>query len=481
MSTSEITPIENSLQTVIDTIPVLAWSARPDGSIDFFNQQWSDYTGMSCEEALDWGWKVAKHPDDLPHIFEVFEAAARTGQPFEVEGRIRRRDGVFRWFLIRGNPLRDSSGAIVRWYGTDVDIEDRKRAEELIRANEQRLQDENVVLKEQIDQVFMFDEIVGSSPALKALLSNVVKVAPTDATVIITGETGTGKELVARAIHKNSQRKNHAFVSVNCAAIPSSLIESELFGHEKGAFTGAVQRHRGRFELAQGGTIFLDEVGELLPNTQTALLRVLQEREFERVGGSQLINVDVRVIAATNRDLPAAVSAGIFRSDLYYRLNVIPIEIPPLRERKADIQSLVRYFTERCARKAGKKVPEIDKKSMDLLLNYSWPGNVRELQNLIERAVILHDPTTAYIQPSWLSSFSTQSTANSQSNGLKKSAQEQKAVIQSALRESGGQVSGPHGAAARLGIPRSTLESKIKALGIDKYRYTNGTPLNEIR
>jgi PAS domain S-box-containing protein len=463
-----MTPFDNSLQTIIDTIPVLAWSARPDGSIDFFNQQWANYTGMSPDKALDWGWKVAKHPEDLPHILEVFENAARTGQPFEVEGRIRRRDGVFRWFLIRGNPLRDRSGTIVRWYGTDVDIEDRRHAQETLKQLKDRLQDENVVLKEQIDQVFMFDEIVGSSPALKAVLSNIVKVAPSDSTVLITGETGTGKERVARAIHRSSPRKNHAFICVNCAAIPSSLITSELFGHEKGAFTGAVQRRRGRFEQAEGGTILLDEVGELLPDTQTALLRVLQEREFERVGGSQPIKVDVRVIAATNRDLPTDVAAGIFRSDLYYRLNVLPIEIPPLRERKEDIPALVKYFAELYARKAGKKVPEIDKKSMDLLLSYSWPGNIRELQNLIERAIILRYLTTPFIEPSWLSSSPTQATANSQSNGFKKSTQEQKALIQAALHESGGQVSGPQGAAARLSIPRSTLESKIKAFRINK-------------
>lgn len=466
-----MTPFENSLQTIIDTIPVMAWSARPDGSIDFFNQQWTNYTGMSAEEALDWGWKDAKHPEDMPRILEVFENAGKTGQPFEVEGRIRRRDGVFRWFLIRGNPLRDAHGNIVRWYGTDVDIEDRKHAEEQTKHLKERLQDENIVLKEQIDQVFMFDEIVCSSPALKAVLSNIFKVAPTDSTVLISGETGTGKELVARAIHKSSRRKNYPFVTVNCAAIPSSLIASDLFGHEKGAFTGALQRRRGRFELAEGGTIFLDEVGELLPDTQTALLRVLQEREFERVGSSQPIKVDVRVIAATNRDLPADVAAGIFRNDLYYRLNVLPIEVPPLRERKADIQPLVRYFAERYARKSGKKVPEIDKKSMDLLLNYGWPGNVRELQNLIERACIIHDSTAVFIQPSWLSGSSTQSTASSQSNGFKKSAHEQKALIRAALRETGGRVSGPRGAADRLGIPRTTLESKIKTFRINKHLY----------
>src|SRR6202034_3607353 len=253
------------------------------------------------------------------------------------------------------------------------------------------------------DRSSMFEEIVGESPALQTVLSRVTKVAPTDSTVLITGETGTGKELVARAIHKRSPRSARAFISVNCAAIPTSLILSELFGHEKGAFTGATQRRLGRFELAEGGTIFLDEVGELPAETQIALLRVLQEREFERVGAAGAIRTNVRVIAATNRDLEAAIAAGTFRSDLFYRLNVFPIEMPPLRERREDIPLLVEYFIDRFARQAGKSFRAVNKKSLELLQSYPWPGNIRELQNVIERSVIVCDTETFSVDESWLS------------------------------------------------------------------------------
>src|SRR3954469_23156895 len=299
-----------------------------------------------------------------------------------MELRVQGADGSYRWFLVRYNPLRDEHGQTMRWYVASTDIEDRKRAEE-------KLQLENAALREEIDQTSMFEEIVGASPALQTLLSRISKVAPSDSTVLITGETGTGKELVARAIHRRSQRSKRAFVSVNCAAIPRDLIASELFGHEKGAFTGAVQRRLGRFEMADGGTIFLDEVGELSPDTQVALLRVLQEREFERVGGGQSIRFDVRVVAATNRDLKAAVANGTFREDLYYRLNVFPLEVPPLRARKADVPLLVEYFIDRYARKAGKDIRSVDKKTLQLLQSYPWPGNIRELQNVIERSLIV--------------------------------------------------------------------------------------------
>ncbi len=310
--------------------------------------------------------------------------------------RLRGGDGSYRWFLARYNPVRDDNGQILRWHVSCTDIEDRKRAEE-------RLQQENVALREEIDKASMFEEIVGTSPALQTVLSRISKVAPTDSTVLITGETGTGKELVARAIHRRSKRASRAFVSVNCAAIPRDLIASELFGHEKGAFTGALQRRVGRFELAEGGTIFLDEVGELLPDTQVALLRVLQEREFERIGGGQSIRVDVRVIAATNRDLKAAVASGAFREDLYYRLNVFPLEMPPLRARKADIPLLVEYFIDRYGRKAGKNIRSVDKKTLQLLQSYPWPGNIRELQNVIERSLIVCETEIFTVDESWLS------------------------------------------------------------------------------
>jgi len=341
------------------------------------------------------------------------------------------------------------------------------KAFEEIKRLKDRLHDENVVLREQIDQVFMFEEIVGASPALKTVLSSIVKVAPTDSTVLITGETGTGKELIARAIHKGSQRAGNAFITVNCAAVPSSLIASELFGHEKGAFTGALQQRRGRFELAHSGTIFLDEIGELPAETQIALLRVLQERQFERVGGSRVISSDVRIIAATNRDLAAAITAGAFRADLFYRLNVFPIHMPPLRNRREDIPMLMEYFVKRYADKARKQISKIDKNTLKLCQSYAWPGNIRELQNIIERSVILCTGDTFWIDEAWLSS---QEASHLESSGpLTKTLENyEKELIETALAESNGKVAGPNGAATKLGIPRSTLDAKIKQLKIKK-------------
>jgi transcriptional regulator with GAF, ATPase, and Fis domain len=330
-------------------------------------------------------------------------------------------------------------------------------------------------LREEINKASMFEEIVGTSVPLKQVLSRISKVAPTDSTVLITGETGTGKELVARAIHRRSERSSSAFVSVNCAVIPRDLIASELFGHEKGAFTGATQRRLGRFELAEKGTIFLDEIGELPAETQIALLRVLQEHEFERIGGTGTLPADVRVIAATNRDLEAAIAAGTFRSDLFYRLNVFPIEMPTLRERNEDIPLLVGYFLERYGRKAGKSFQTVNKQSLDLLQSYPWPGNIRELQNVIERSVIVSDGEIFSVDESWLSrQHRTHEPKNALQLSQKLAAQE-KDIIESALRECGGRVSGSTGAAARLGMPGSTLESKIKSLRIDKNRFRTPT------
>ncbi len=725
------------IDLVVDTIPGLVWSARPDGSAEFFNQRWLEYTGLAAEQALDWGWKVAIHPDDLPRMLETFHEALSPGRPFEVEGRFRRWDGEFRWFLFRGNPLLDESGKIVKWYGTNIDLEDRKRAEDALRDSEQsfrlivdgidglvavitsagevqvvnrqvldyfgktvdqlkgwstseavhpddllsvisawrhsvetvspyhvdhrlrradgvyrwfrarglprvdaegrivrwyvlladiderkhseeklqrsewylleaqrlghsgswsldvssgrvttspemfrsfdvkpgedcaspdfwfnrihpedrkrvrdlfercltektdyeadyrlllsdgsikyqhsigrpivneagnlvefvgtaidvseqvkagmevekafaeikilkdQLAKENIALREEIDKASMFEEIVGTSRALHSVLSRIAKVAPTDSTVLITGETGTGKELVARAIHKRSHRCSRAFVSVNCAATPRDLIASELFGHEKGAFTGATQQRLGRFELAGGGTIFLDEVGELPAETQIALLRVLQEHEFERVGGSKSIQTDVRVIAATNRDLQTPIAEGTFRRDLYYRLNVFPIEVPSLRERREDIPVLVEYFIHRYARKAGKSIRGMNAKSLELLQSYAWPGNIRELQNVIERSVIVCDTGIFSIDESWLSRQPLASEPKSGTELTRKLASQEKEMIEAALRESGGRVSGPSGAAAKLGIPGSTLDSKIRSLKINKNRFKTIDP-----
>jgi len=345
-------------------------------------------------------------------------------------------------------------------------IADRKQSE-------QRLKHESVALSEEIDKGSTCDEIVGSSGALQKVLSLVSKVAPTDATVLITGETGTGKELVARAIHRRSRRSSRAFVSVNCAAIPRDLIASELFGHEKGSFTGAVQRRLGRFELAEGGTIFLDEVGELPMETQIALLRVLQEHEFERVGGTRSIQTNVRVVAATNRNLQMAIAAGTFRSDLFYRLNVFPIEIPPLRERRDDIPVLVEYFVDHCARKVGKNIQGITKESLDLLRSYPWPGNIRELQNVIERSVIMCETENFSLDKTWLAQQPLATEPKTRLDLSEKLAAQEKEIIEAALRESAGRVFGPSGAATKLGIARSTLESKIRSLKINKNHFKN--------
>src|SRR5882762_917233 len=586
----EIRNSEARLRKIIDTIPTLAWWTLPDGTGIFLNRRWHEYTGLSLEVVRGWGWQNAIHPEDLKDVQDKWLGRVAAGQPGEVECRLRRFDGVYRWFLCRSEPLRDESGNILNWYGTDTDIEDLKRAEAKLRSDEEelrrmtdaipqniivlnpdgkaiyanrvtleytglsldevladdfrarvfhpddvqrlreecdkalsdtapfeneqralakdgkyrwflirynplldesgkvsrwyatgtdiddrkraedRLRNETVALREQIDRDSMFEDIVGSSEALREVLRQVDKVAHSDSTVLILGETGTGKELIARAIHKRSNRGERAFIGVNCAAIPASLIASELFGHEKGAFTGATQRRPGRFESANGGTIFLDEIGDLPPEIQIALLRVLQEREIERVGSNRPIPVDVRVLAATHRDLNALVAEGKFRQDLLYRLNVVPIEMPSLRDRAADIPLLVEYFIDRFGEKAGKKFRTIDRRTLKLLQAYGWPGNVRELQNVIERAVILSDGDTFSVDETWLKREPLQVTSpRAALNGVL--VRQEKEMIEAALAESHGRISGPTGAAANLGLPTRTLDSKIKRLGINKYRF----------
>ena len=581
---------EAKLRQVIDTIPTMAWCNLADGPNEFLNKRWHEYTGLSPEESRGWGWQAAFHPEDIGRLMEKWQEQLASGESGEIEARVQRHDGVYRWFLIRMAPFRDESGKIIRWYGASTDIETLKRTEEKLREDErelrqitdaipqtivvhdpfglpthanratldytglsvddviapnfrerifhpddlegfrnerktalarglpfefehralgkdgryrwfliqynpfrnergevmrwygtgtdiddrvraeERTRNENVALREQIDRDSMFEDIVGSSESLRKVLREVAKVAPSDSTVLILGETGTGKELIARAIHKRSRRAERAFIAVNCSAIPASLIAAELFGHEKGAFTGATQRRIGRFESANGGTIFLDEVGDLPQETQITLLRVLQERELERVGGNQPIPVDVRVLAATHRDLNALVAEGKFREDLLYRLNVVPIEMPPLRERPVDIPLLVEYFADRFGKRAGKKFRAIDKKSLKVFETYDWPGNVRELQNVIERAVILSEGDTLAVDETWLKQEQPRKPVRTRTlTGAL--VRQEKEMIEAALAESHGRISGPAGAAARLGLPARTLDSKVKRLKINKYRF----------
>jgi formate hydrogenlyase transcriptional activator len=455
---------EEEFRLITDAIPQMITVLNPGGGIIYANRVMLDYTGLTLQDVQSDNFRERTFlPEDIRRVQKQRQDGLSSEVPFETEQRCLRKDGKYRWFLIRYNPLLAEDGKVVRWYATGTDIEDRKHAED-------RIRNENVALREEIERSSMFEEIVGSSEALRQVLRQVSKVAPTDSTVLILGETGTGKELIARAIHKRSKRSSRAFIRVNCAAIPASLIASELFGHEKGSFTGALQRRLGRFESADGGTIFLDEVAELPAETQVALLRVLQERELERVGGNQTISIDVRVLAATNGDLEAAVAAGTFRQDLFYRLNVIPIRLPALRERDDDIQLLVEYLIDRYSKKAGKKIGNITKYTLELFQSYDWPGNIRELQNVIERAVILCDGDTLSVDETWLKRKDTKSAVASVPLiiGL---AEREREMIESALQECKGLIAGTGGAAAKLGIPRQTLISKITKLGINRHLF----------
>ena len=468
---AELKKSETELRTMIDMIPQMIAVLGSDGQALYVNDLTLDYTGLSGDEARGAAFRRRVfHPDDVERLQEQRRDALTRAEPFENEQRARRHDGQYRWFLIRYRPMRDEHGHVVRWYATATDIDDRKQAED-------RIRNENIALREEIDRSSMFEEIVGSSRPLRRVLTLVDKVAATDSTVLILGETGSGKELIARAIHKKSHRATRAFIRVNCAAIPPSLVASELFGHERGSFTGALQRRLGRFESANGGTIFLDEIGDLPAETQISLLRVLQDREIERLGNSHSIPVDVRVVAATNRDLEDAVAAGTFRQDLFYRLNVFPINVPSLRERAEDIPLLVEYLIERYATKAGKRIRKISRSALTLFQAYEWPGNIRELQNVIERAVILCDGDTFSVDETWLTRHPKAAAGPSISIGTSLPQQQrlqsetERQMIEAALAVTRGRIAGPKGAAAKLGIPRQTLDSKITAFGIDKHRY----------
>ena len=458
---------ERELRQLIDFLPQHVLVLDKDGTLLQVNKTMLDYKGLTLEEMKGGGTRERinrdVHPDDLERVQNERYTGLSKGVPFEMEKRLLRKDGLFRWFLFRYNPVLDEAGEVIRWFATATDVEDRRQAED-------RMRNETIALREQIDRDSMFEDIVASSEALRKVLRQVDKVAASDSTVLLLGETGTGKELIARAIHKRSRRAERAFIGVNCAAIPPSLIASELFGHERGAFTGATQRRMGRFESANGGTIFLDEVGDLPAEIQIALLRVLQEREIERVGSSRPIPVDVRVVAATNRDLNTLVVEGKFRQDLLYRLNVVPVQIPPLRERVTDIPLLVEYFIDRFAKRVGKKFRTIDKKFLRAFEAYGWPGNVRELQNVIERAVILSDDDTLAVDETWLKWEPGQKPVRARALDIALGTHE-KEMIEAALAECQGRISGPAGAAVKLGLPARTLDSKIKRLKINKFQF----------
>ena len=462
---------EARIRRLVDAniLGILIWNV--DGVIVASNEAFLSMVQSDREDVASGRvrWTEMTPPEWRDSDERALATLSKTGtvQPYEKE--LLRKDGSRVPVLVAGALFEEGGSEGVAFA---LDLTEQKRAEAEIRVLKDQLYRENLVLRDEVDRASMFEEIVGSSNALKAVLSQVAKVAPTDSTVFITGETGTGKELLARAVHKRSRRSGCPFVNVNCAALAPALISSELFGHEKGAFTGAVQRRLGRFELADGGTIFLDEVGELLPETQVALLRVLQEREFERVGGTQAVRIDIRLIAATNRDLQTEVANGTFRQDLFYRLNVFPIYAPPLRERKDDIRTLVEYFLHRYATRAGKKFRSIDKRTLHVLQLYDWPGNIRELQNVIERSVILSVGDVFSVDELWLSTESSRPVTRAESSGsIGAVPRGEREMIEAALAGSRGRVAGPSGAAAKLRIPASTLESRIKALEIRKSRF----------
>ena len=457
-------------ENLIQTANIIILGLDADGNITLFNRAAEEITGYTFAELKGKSWfetlvPKVRYPDVWEEFGKILTGTARK----TFENPILTRTGEERYIAWRNSDVK-VNGRVVATISFGNDITERKhteealrRSEELLRQAKERLTEEKLYLEHEIDTELGFRDIIGQSQPLKDVMESVGKVATSDATVLLLGETGTGKELVARAIHRLSQRSGNAFIKMNCAAIPSGLLESELFGNEKGAFTGAVSKKIGRLELADKGTLFLDEIGEISLELQPKLLRVLQDHEFERLGGTQTLRSDFRLVAATNRDLAESVRDNEFRSDLYYRLNVFPIHLPPLRDRRDDIPLLVEHFVQKCARRMNKSITSIPKKTMNALTGWDWPGNIRELENFVERSVIL---TNGSVLSAPLGQLRPAAGEKSESEDDTLKAREREHILR-ALRDSHGQISGPRGAATRLGLKRTTLQSKLKHLGIN--------------
>ena len=465
---------EARFETLADSAPVMIWMTGVDKACIYTNQQWLKFTGRTMEQQMGFGWAESVHAEDVATCVDTYTSAFDARQRFEMEYRVRRADGEYRWVLANGTPRFSSEGEFLGYIGSAIDISERKESEQALqrahvelREIKNQLEAENVYLQAELQMDHTFGEIVGQSDAIKYVTFKINQVAPTDSSVLITGETGTGKELVARAIHQASNRKDRPLIKVNCAALSPTLIESELFGHEKGAFTGAGTRKIGRFELADGGTIFLDEIGELPLELQVKLLRVIQENELERVGGTKTIKIDVRIIAATNRNLKDEVEAGTFRQDLWYRLNVFPITVPPLRQRREDIPALIEHLIGKASRKFGKTISSVSGRTIQSLQAHSWPGNVRELANVIERAVI-HSHGSA------LQLADNLELVSEDLFGPAKTLEEmERDYIIHTLENTGWRIEGQFGAAKILGINPSTLRTRMIKFQIQKRRSTN--------
>lgn len=464
----ELCDSEERFRNMADTAPVMIWVTDSDRRCTYVNKRWLDFTGRTAEEELGEGWMAGIHPEDYEACLENYSIGFEERRPIELEYRVRRYDGEYRWVYDTGIPRFSSDGTFLGYVGSAIDMTERKESEVALQtAHEElhqlknQLEAENISLQQELQLDSKYGEIIGQSDAIKYVLFKINQVAPTDSTVLVTGETGTGKELVARAIHAGSSRKDRPLIKVNCGALSPTLIESELFGHEKGAFTGAIGRKQGRFELASGGTIFLDEIGELPPELQVKLLRVIQENEFERLGGSKTIKVDVRIIAATNRNLKLEVEQGAFREDLWYRLNVYPITMPPLRQHKEDIPLLVEHFVHTYARRLGKTISSVSPRTMQGLQAHSWPGNIRELANVIERAVI-------HSQDSVLRVVDRFEVVVNESAPTQTLEEVEREYIIRTLENTGWRIEGKYGAARILGLNPSTLRTRMLKLGIQR-------------